>query len=135
MEPQSINTQSTPPLAGQAGRHEKLLTEVIQKQMALLGPNIALATARGVSGITITNQGIVTQLEGDHQQLTQALVEQFMALSGLIVKKTLEPLLAGHSENSVNKSSVEQPSPAQIAVNQALNEMPVAKNLQIENNN
>lgn len=123
MEPQNIT-----------GRHEKLLTEVIQKQMALLGPNIALATARSVQGLIITDQGVVTQLEGDHQQLTQALVEQFMALSGLIVKKTLEPLLARHSENFVNKSS-EQPSAAQIAVNQALNEIPVAKNLQMENNN
>ena len=105
--------------------------------MALLGPNIALATARGVADITITDEGVVTSLSGDHQELTQKLVEQFMALSGLIVKKTLEPLLAGpgHSENSVKTSSVEQPSPAQIAVNHALNEIPVAKNLQMENNN
>ena len=129
-----MDPQLTPPASGPAGRHEKLLTEVIQKQMALLGPNIALATARGVAGVTITDEGVVTSLSGDHQELTQKLIEQFMALSGLIVKKTLEPLLARHSENSVSKS-VEQPSAAQIAVNQTLSEMPVAQNLQMENNN
>ncbi|MDO8460860.1 MAG: hypothetical protein Q7S38_00280 [bacterium] len=123
MEPQSINTQP-------AGRHEKLLTEVIQKQMELLGPNIALATARSVKGLIITDQGVVTNLSGDHQELTRQLVEQFMALSGLIVKKTLEPLLAAHPD-----TSAQQQSPAQVAVDQALNEIPVAKNLQMENNN
>ena len=105
-----------------SGRHEKLLTEVIQKQMALLGPNIALATARNVSGITIDDQGVVTQLTGDHQQLTQALIDQFMALSGLIVKKTLEPLLPGHAEHSVKSASLEQQSAAQATVNQAINQ-------------
>lgn len=121
MEPQNINPQSS-------GRHEKLLTEVIQKQMALLGPNIALATARGVPGITITDEGVVTSLSGDHQELTQELVEQFMTLSGLIVKKTLEPLLAGHAENSAKPSSIEQQSAAQAAVNQAINQYSATSN-------
>lgn len=111
MEPQNINTQST-------GRHEKLLTEVVQKQMALLGPKIALTTARNVSGITVNDQGVVTELSGDHQVLTQQLVEQFMALSGLIVKKTLEPLL------SVHESSPYQTPP------QAVQNTPVPNNNQ-----
>ncbi len=73
----------------------KLLTDVIQKQIVILGPFITLAKARNVKGLTIADDGTVTAIEGNSQQLTQALIDQFMELSGLIVKKTMEPLLAG----------------------------------------
>ncbi|MBI2074686.1 MAG: hypothetical protein HYT83_02485 [Candidatus Levybacteria bacterium] len=76
------------------GDHKKLLTEVIKKQIVILGPDITLAKARNVEGLTITDDGTVTNIMGDPQQITQKLIEQFMELSGLIVRKTMEPLLA-----------------------------------------
>lgn len=78
------------------GDHQKLLTQVIQKQMVILGPDITLTKARNVKGLTIANDGTVTAMNGDPQELTRQLVEQFMELSGLIVKKTMEPLLASY---------------------------------------
>lgn len=75
--------------------HQKLLTEVIKKQIIILGPDITLAKARNVPGLTVADDGTVTQVVGNPQEITQKLVEQFMELSGLIVKKTMEPLLAG----------------------------------------
>src|SRR5471030_1659445 len=74
--------------------YQKLLTEVIKKQIVILGPAITLAKARNVQGLTISDDGTVTALNGNPQLITQQLVEQFMELSGLIVKKTMEPLLA-----------------------------------------
>lgn len=76
------------------GDHKKLLTEVIKKQIVILGPDITLAKARNVKGMTIDNEGNVTNLTGAPQEITRQLIEQFMELSGLIVKKTMEPLLA-----------------------------------------
>jgi hypothetical protein len=73
--------------------YKQLLTDVIKKQMVILGPNITLAKARNVSGLTVSDDGTVTDLKGDPQELIQALIDQFVALSGLIVKKTMEPLL------------------------------------------
>jgi hypothetical protein len=76
--------------------YKKLFTEVIKKQIVLLGPNITLAKARNVKGLTVLDDGTVTEINGNPQELIQALIDQFVQLSGLIVKKTMEPLLAVH---------------------------------------
>lgn len=78
--------------------YQKLLSEVIKKQIVILGPDITLAKARNVKGLTISDDGTVTAISGSPQVLTQQLVEQFMELSGLIVKKTMEPLLANYPD-------------------------------------
>lgn len=78
------------------GDHKQLLTDVIKKQIIVLGPDITLAKARNVPGLTVSDDGTVTQISGDPKEVTQKLIEQFMELSGLIVKKTMEPLLANY---------------------------------------
>lgn len=77
--------------------HKKLLTQVIQKQMVVLGPDITLMKARNVPGLIVLPNGTVTQFSGDPQEVIHRLVDQFMQLSGLIVKKTMEPLLDGYN--------------------------------------
>jgi hypothetical protein len=74
--------------------YKKVLTEVIKKQIIILGPDITLAKARNVHGLTIANDGTVTDIQGHPQELIQSLIDQFVQLSGLIVKKTMEPLLS-----------------------------------------
>lgn len=74
--------------------YKQLLTQVIQKQIVILGPTITLAKARNVKGLTVADDGTVTQIEGNPQALIQGLIDQFVQLSGLIVKKTMEPLLS-----------------------------------------
>lgn len=74
--------------------YKKLLTEVIQKQMVILGPSITLAKARNVKGLTVADDGTVVNIDGQPQELIQGLIDQFVQLSGLIVKKTMEPLLS-----------------------------------------
>jgi len=83
MQPQSEND------------YKKLLSEVIKKQIVILGPDITLAKARNVKGLTVTDDGTVTAISGNPQELIQSLIDQFVQLSGLIVKKTMEPLLTG----------------------------------------
>lgn len=81
----------------QADQHyQKLLTEVIKKQILILGPAISLAKARNVKGLTISEDGTVTAISGNPQELIQQLINQFMELSNLIVKKTIEPILASY---------------------------------------
>lgn len=88
--------------------YKQLLTEVIQKQMVILGPTITLAKARNVKGLTVADDGTVTQMEGQPQELIQGLIDQFVQLSGLIVKKTMEPLLSIYPDG-VEKQA--QPAP------------------------
>lgn len=84
--------------------YKKLLTEVIKKQMIILGPDITLAKARNVKGLTIENDGTVSQISGYPQKLIQDLINQFVQLSGLIVQKTMEPLLANYPQGSSSQT-------------------------------
>jgi len=94
------------------GEYQKLLTEVIKKQIIILGPDITLVKARNVKGLSIADDGTVTQISGNPQELTQQLIEQFMELSGLIVKKTMEPLLANFPDG-LGAPTIQPASPAQ----------------------
>lgn len=74
--------------------YKNLLSEVIKKQIIVLGPDVAILKARGVEGLEVDDEGNVTKLEGEPQKILQNLIDQYVALSGQIVKSTMEPLLA-----------------------------------------
>lgn len=82
--------------------YQNLLTELIKKQIVILGPDIAVLKARNVSGLTVSDDGTVTQINGNPQELLNQLVEQYVALSGLIVKKAMEPLLSKYPTVKIN---------------------------------
>ncbi len=111
--------------------YKKLLTEVIQKQMVILGPSITLAKARNVKGLVVAEDGTVTDIQGPPQTLIQGLIDQFVQLSGLIVKKTMEPLLSVYPDGADVTAPLEVATPptapqepqvnaAQQAINQAV---------------
>lgn len=110
------------------GDYQKLLTEVIKKQIVILGPDITLAKARNVPGLTIADDGTVTQISGDPSQITQKLIEQFMELSGLIVKKTMEPLLASYpgfmGEQTPAPQTTPPPQPPPAVPNEVITKQP-----------
>ena len=120
--------------------YKQLLTDVIKKQIVILGPDITLSKARNVKGLTISDDGTVTNVEGEPQALTQALIDQFVQLSGLIVKKTMEPLLSLSQPGTIQSPATPaagseqlQPSapaaqPAPKAVTQPLS-IPVTDNM------
>lgn len=93
--------------------YKNLLTEVIKKQMVILGPAITLAKARNVKGLTVSDDGTVTDMQGSAQELIQNLIDQFVQLSGLIVKKTMEPLLSLYPNGAKNESTGPQVIPNQ----------------------
>ena len=79
--------------------YKQLLTAVIKKQIVILGPDITLAKAHNVPGLAVDSEGNVTNISGEPEIITQSLIDQFVQLSGLIVRKTMEPLLAYHSSS------------------------------------
>lgn len=76
--------------------YKKIFTELIKKQMLVLGPDITLAKVKNVSGITVNSNGEVESITGDPQQLLELLINQFVELSGMIVKKTMESILTSY---------------------------------------
>jgi len=83
--------------------YKKLMTEVVQKQAVILGPDIAIMKARNVSELAVADDGSVTEINGDPQAVLQKLIDEYVALSGLIVKKTMEPLLKKYPSVRVDK--------------------------------
>lgn len=85
----------------------KLLTEIIKKQIIILGPQIAVLKARNVAGLDVADDGTVRKIEGDPKSKLQELINEYVSLSGLIVKKTMEPLLEKYPGLKVNEGKVE----------------------------
>ena len=73
--------------------YKKMLTDLIQKQMVVLGPNIALDKARKVQGLKIADDGTVLEVAGDQQMVLKGVANEYMALSGQIAQMTLNSLL------------------------------------------
>ncbi|MEK7553211.1 MAG: hypothetical protein AAB504_00755 [Patescibacteria group bacterium] len=82
-------------------QYKSLLTEVIQKQIVILGPNIAVLKARNVKELKIEDNGTVDEINGDPQAVFQKLMDEYVALSGLIVKNAMDSVLAKYP--SLNK--------------------------------
>lgn len=76
--------------------YKKIFSELIKKQMLVLGPDITLAKVKNVSGITVDNNGEVQTITGNPQELLELLINQFVELSGMIVKKTMESILTSY---------------------------------------
>ena len=73
--------------------YAKMLTDLIQKQMLVLGPNIALDKARKIAGLSVSDDGRVLSITGDPQTVLRGVANEYMALSGQIAKMTLDTLL------------------------------------------
>lgn len=86
--------------------YQNLLTELIKKQVVILGPDIAIMKARNVSGLTVADDGTVTKMNGNPPDLINQLIEQYVSLSGLIVKKAMEPLLSKYPSLVIGKTGL-----------------------------
>ena len=76
-----------------ADEYKKMLSDLIQKQMVVLGPNIALDKARKVPGLLLHEDGTVEDVTGDPQMVLKGVANEYMALSGQIAQMTLNTLL------------------------------------------
>jgi len=71
-----------------------LINEIINKQSIILGPEISLLKAKNVSGLVFDGEGKVTDVQGNAEEKLQKLVDQYVELSGLIVKNALGSIFA-----------------------------------------
>ncbi len=69
-----------------------MLSDLIKKQMVMLGPNVALGTARKVSGVTVSDDGTVTDITSNPGTVLQEVANAFMNLSGQIAQMTLKKI-------------------------------------------
>ena len=78
--------------------YRALLSDLVKKQMVMLGPSVAISKARKVGSLTVTDGGDVAAVAGDAQAALSELVQEYMALSGQIAQTTLATLLEKYPE-------------------------------------
>jgi len=83
----------------------ELFNEIIHRQTVVLGPDISVIIAKKVAGLMFSDEGRVTDYTGEPQQALQSLINGYVNLSGMIVRKTIEPLLAKHPGAAVQAVS------------------------------
>ena len=72
--------------------YKSMLTEIIQKQVVILGPQIAVLKARNVPGLQVNDSGMVTEVSGSEQVVLQKLIDEYVSLSGEIVKNAVNSI-------------------------------------------
>ena len=72
--------------------YQKILSEIIKKQIVILGPQIAVLKARNVPGLKVGDDGTVTEISGLEQEILQKLIDEYVALSGEIVKNAVNSI-------------------------------------------
>jgi len=82
--------------------YKNLMTEIIRKQMDILGQDMAIGKARNVMGLKIKDDGEVSGITGSPEEILQDLVQQYIALSGEIVKNILGPVFAKYPDIKLN---------------------------------
>ncbi len=81
--------------------YKNLIDEIIAKQTVILGPDIVLLKAKNVKGLTLTAEGKVQSIDGDPQAVLQNLINEYVTLSGQIVKNILNPVLLKYPDINV----------------------------------
>lgn len=84
-------------------QYAALISEIIKKQTVILGPEIAILKARSVPGLMVDNDGKVTGVGDNPKETLQNLVDQYVELSGLIVKNALGSIFAKYPDLNINK--------------------------------
>lgn len=79
-------------------QYKSIITDLIKKQVVILGPSVALGTAKKIAGLTISNDGTVTDVTSDPHAALSALAQGYMSLSGQIAQNTLSSILEKHPD-------------------------------------
>lgn len=75
-------------------QYKNMLSDLIKKQMVMLGPNVALSQARKVPGLQVGDDGVVTSINSNPQEILQQVANKYLALSGAIAQMTLDSVIA-----------------------------------------
>ncbi len=84
--------------------YTSVLSELIQRQIVIFGPQIVNAKINGIKGLTYDKDGVVKKIVGDPQTILQEVAEQLSQLSEYAVKKTLDDIVSTHLASQVNIS-------------------------------
>jgi len=69
-----------------------LLSEIIAKEIVVLGPDMAILKAHSVDGLIVDNNGNVTDITGFVADAVKKLVDAYVELSGQATKNIIDSI-------------------------------------------
>lgn len=91
--------------------YQIILSQVIKKQLAVLGPDVTLTKLAKINGIKVSDTGTIMSIHEDPTALSEELIEEFMSLSGPVVHATMQPLLDYHAQHQEQHFRDQRPKP------------------------
>jgi hypothetical protein len=82
--------------------YKNLINDILAKQAVILGQDIVVLKAKNVPGLTLGADGKVKEVTGNPEEVLQKLVDEYIALSGQIVKNILNPVFAKYPEIKIS---------------------------------
>lgn len=82
--------------------YKMAITEIVQKQMAILGPEIALLKAKNIEGLKVNEKGEVLEFKDNSRDILQKIVDEYISLSGQVFRNVLAPILQKYPNIVVN---------------------------------
>lgn len=76
-----VETKIPPAGGSNLNDYKSFASELIKKQMLIIGPRIALDKAQVIPGLTVDSQGTVSALSGDSYLVVKNLIDEYSALS------------------------------------------------------
>lgn len=75
-----------------------LLSEIIAKEVIVLGSDMAILRAQSIAGLSVDNNGEAIDIKGNAVQTLQELVYGYMELSGEATKDIIDPIFINYPQ-------------------------------------
>jgi hypothetical protein len=72
---------------------ERTISEIVKKQMTILGSEVAYRQANSVAGLTVQRNGEAKITSREPVAVIEALTASYVELIGPVVRNTIDPIL------------------------------------------
>ncbi len=80
--------------------YKELYTEIITRQVVILGSRLAITKAKSISSLVVSESGQVIDYQGDPQKILNDLISVYVSIFGTIVLESIKPIVENFSENN-----------------------------------
>ena len=82
--------------------YKKAISDIIKKQMEIVGPVVALSVAQKATFVKVSPSGDVLEIIGDPKSALEQVAEAYIAFSGEISKMILKSVIKSHPDITIN---------------------------------
>jgi len=69
-----------------------LLSEIIAKEMMILGPDMAILTAQSIDGLVVDKNGVVTDIVGYEADAVKKMIDEYQKISGVAADEVINSI-------------------------------------------